>query len=126
MNWLDYERQEKRLTPEGALDTAKDFRILVAQVSAMQIDRAPGGIIVSATGFSQAQGVHNADLIEVATEALGLLAFEFRVVPPRSGASVGNAPSREVTVGTFVSDIALQGITAIEVRGQNKIRRTLR
>jgi hypothetical protein len=29
-------------------------------------------------------------------------------------------------VGTFVSDIALQGITAIEVRGQNKIRRTLR
>ena len=126
MNWFNYERQEERLTPEGALETAKDIRPLISQVADMRIERAPGGAIVRATGLPQTQGFHTAELIEVETETRGLLAFEFRVVPPRPGAPVGSAPSREITVGTFVSDIALQGITAIEVRGQDNLRRTRR
>ena len=124
MNWFNYERQEERLTPEGALETAKDIRPLISQVADMRIERAPGGAIVRATGLPQTQGFHTAELIEVETETRGLLAFEFRVVPPRPGAPGGSAPSREITVGTFVSDIALQGITAIEVRGQDNVRRT--
>ena len=126
MNWFNYERQKERLTPEGALENAKDIRPLVSQVAAMRIERAPGGAIVRATGLPQTQGFHTAELIEVETETRGLLAFEFRVVPPRPGAPGGSAPSREITVGTFVSDIALQGITAIEVRGQDNVRRTRR
>ncbi|WP_391482194.1 hypothetical protein [Nereida sp. NH-UV-3] len=126
MNWFNYERQEERLTPAGALETAQDIRPLISQVADMRIERAPGGAIVRATGLPQTQGFHTAELIEVETETRGLLAFEFKVVPPRPGAPVGSGPSREITVGTFVSDIALQGITAIEVRGQDNARRTRR
>ena len=125
-NWFNYERQEERLTPEGALEPAKDIRPLVAEVANMRIERAPGGAVVRATGLPQTQGFHTAELIEVETETRGLLAFEFRVVPSRPGARVGSAPSREITVGKFVSDIALQSITAIEVRGQDNVRRTRR
>ena len=126
MNWFNYEQQEERLTPEVASETATEIRPLVAQVLVMQVESAPGGAIVRAIGLPRTQGFHTADLMEVETETRDLLAFEFRVVPSRQGASVGTSASREVSVGTFVSDIALLGITEIEVRGQNNIRRTRR
>lgn len=94
-----------------------DFRLLVDEVTEMQIDRLPGGAIVRATGLPRTQGYWDAGLIAAPLEQQGedTLVFEFRLYPPINARAQGPAPAREVVVGRFVSDQTLQGVRQIVV-----------
>lgn len=96
-----------------------DGRQLVADVTALVIERNPGGAIVRATGLPPTQGFWEAELVSVPTEEEGVALYEFRVFPPPTPKPVSTVQSREITVATYLSDIALAQVRQIVVQGAN-------
>ena len=94
-----------------------DARALVAEVTVLKVEPYPGGAIVRATGVPPTQGFWEAELVAQPLDDQGRLVFEFRVFPPPEPAAAGTAWSRQVTVAAALSDIKLQGVTAIVVQG---------
>lgn len=120
-NWFAREADVETLLPLEA--TLPDPRPLVAQVSDVELDRAPGGIILRATGLPPTQGFYAIGLLEEeATEDAAVLRFQFRAQPPDSPAPAGSAASRSLTAGTFISTAALRGVRRIEVVGATNTR----
>lgn len=114
LNWFKGSQSE---TMELAV-RAPDARALVAQVTEMKVEPFPGGAIVRATGLPPTQGWWEAELVKVASADAGVLIYEFRIFPPPTPRPAGTPFSREVTVATSVSDIALSNVTKIVVQGQ--------
>ena len=94
-----------------------DARALVAEVTVLKVEPYPGGAIVRATGVPPTQGFWEAELVAQPLDDQGRLVFEFRVFPPPEPAATGTPWSRQVTVAAALSDIKLQGVTAIVVQG---------
>ena len=95
----------------------EDPRALVAQVTDMKVEPYPGGAIVRATGVPPTQGYWEAELVAQPLDEQGRLVFEFRVYPPLIPAAAGTPYSRQITVAVALSDIKLQGVSAIVVQG---------
>ncbi len=115
MNW--FSRSEP-----AAADTANpaaDPRPLVAEVTALRLERVPGGAIVHATGIAPRQGFYDGALVALnrGLPVDGLLAFQFRAAPPFDATRAGPARSREIIVGLFVSDQTLAAVRRIQVSG---------
>jgi hypothetical protein len=135
VNWWGGSSSEApSLAPrDGYPETIADTRPLVAQVVTMQIDRAPGGAIVRATGLPATQGWWAADLVaEVQTTGghpvaeNGVMSFQFRILPPPVGTRSGPQQSREVTAAVFLSDQELAGVRTITVKGRDNQRSSRR
>ena len=101
--WFGGSRSEATLAPNRGYPSDVDPRPLVSQVVSMQVDRVPGGAIVTAVGLPPTQGYWAADLVSTyETEAGkiaskdGVIQLEFRVVPPRGPQNVVNQRSREI------------------------------
>lgn len=103
-----------------------DPRPLVETVTDMQVDAFRGGAIVRATGLNATQGYWEAELIELPIDENGVLVLEFRILPPITPADVSTPRSREVTVGTSLSDIKLAKISRIVVQGKTNARASAR
>lgn len=114
LNWF------KRAAPEAIefVQRPVDARALVPQVSDMKVEAYPGGAIVRATGVPPSQGWWDAELVKIESEDAGVLVFEFRIFPPPTPRPAGTPFSRQVTVATSVSDIALDSISKIVVQGE--------
>ena len=116
-NWFGNDREITTTAPEVIADP----RPLVAQVSSITIDPAPGGAILRAVGLPPRQGHFEGDLV-VQPATAGVLAFQFRVVPPFEPTRVSTDRSRELVVARFLSDQTLQGIREIQVFGAENAR----
>jgi hypothetical protein len=102
-----------------------DTRPLIAEVTALSIERTPGGAIVRATGLPPTQGFWGAGLLVenrgVADDG-GTLTYQFRVLPPEDPASASTRQSREIVVGLFLTNQALEGVRAIRVVAEGNAR----
>lgn len=121
-NWFGGERESRVAAAAGEV---VDPRGLVDQIVSLRVDRMPGGAIVNAIGLPPTQGHWDGELVRRADVPAGTLSYEFRLRPPPAPTRTSTQQSREVLVGTFVSDQALQGIRTIEVIGASN-RRSVR
>lgn len=115
--WLNAGAQSP--TPQGMVTAApkvEDARPLVAQVTALNVDRTPDGAIVRATGLPPTQGWYNAGLVARPVNN-GTLTLEFRAAAPTGDQPVGTTATREVIAATAINNETLQGATQIVVRG---------
>jgi|SRR6056297_115699 len=130
-NWFGGSQAEERtLAPRGGYGAEEaDPRPLVDRVIALQVDRTPGGAIVSAIGLPPTQGWWAAELVPVNADIEGrpvadggVLGFEFRIVPPPGPRRSGTPPSREVSAGLFVTDQELAEVRSVTVAGADNQR----
>ena len=118
-NWFGGSRSE----PVSAVEVVqvRDPRPLVAQVSELRIEQTPGGAIMTAVGVPPTQGWWDAELVLTSPGGRpvnGVLVFDFRIERPADFELQGPPRSRAVTVGTYLSNFDLSGVTGITVRGQ--------
>lgn len=125
LNWFGKSRSEvATLAPEGGYGTlASDRRVLVDQVTSLEIRRTPEGAIISAAGVPPTQGWWDAELVAEnnGLPVDGTMTYRFVVAEPLPGtppaSRVLTPESREVTAGAFLSNIALQEVRRIVVTG---------
>lgn len=105
-----------------------DPRVLVADVTDMEVARQPGGAIVRATGLPPTQGWWDAALVaENNGEPVdGVLTYRFVVDQPHAATRVSTPQSREVTAAAYLSDIKLANVTQIVVLGAANSRSSRR
>lgn len=116
-NWFGRDRE---ITPVVVI-AAEDPRPLVAAVTTVRIERAPGGALLTAVGLPPRQGYWAPALLPVSGPP-GTLSYQFRLEPPAEPTRVSTPQSREVTVGTFISDQRLFGIREVRVLGAQQSR----
>lgn len=124
-NWFGGSEETQ---PQPALPGAPvDRRILVDSVTAMAVERMPGGVIVRATGLPATQGYWSAELVARPVEG-GQIIYDFRVFPPVTDEPVSTPQSREIEVATFLSDFRMEseGIRQITVQGASNARTSRR
>lgn len=115
----------KPLVPERRRVTVVDARVLIAEVTALEVARTPGGAIIRATGIAASQGYFNAQLVPVSSEN-GVLTYDFRVEAPAGYEPLGSAASRQITVAEVLTLQELRGIRQIVVRGASNSRSSQR
>lgn len=127
LNWFKRAEPVAQTSQPAAPVQPADPRLLVAQVTALTLDRMPGGVIVRAVGLPPTQGFWEAELVERrdGTDP-SILTYDFRVFPPIKPADVSTRQSREVVVATFVSNIKLANLSRIVVQGQGNALATSR
>lgn len=114
-NWFGGREAAEPVSP---LERPADPRPLIDQVTQVTIDSTPGGAIVRATGLAGAVGYWNAGLVPVdrdgrADEA-GVLALEFRAVPPPEPVP-GSPAARTIVTGYALSRERLRDVRVITV-----------
>jgi hypothetical protein len=122
-NWFGGDSEERIEVIEPVDAGPIDPRPLVAEVVDLAVDPTSQGAIVRAMGRPAVQGYWEADLIEV-ERANGAIVYEFRVFPPPVPTREGTPRSREVVVGTELSNFDLAEIRTITVIGAQN-RRTV-
>jgi hypothetical protein len=129
-NWFGGATEEPVAVDMDDADGAPaDPRPLVDQVAALQVDRVPGGALVTAIGLPPTQGHFEAELVPTAT-ALdgrpapddGVLTFRFVAVPPPGPRRSGTQASRELSAGVFLTDQTLAPVRTITVVGERNRR----
>ncbi len=86
----------------------------VAQVTALRVDRLPGGAVITATGITDRLGAHDTRLVLESSEN-GVNTYALRTLYDPFNRSVGTTRARTVTAGVRVSDQDLAGIARIRV-----------
>lgn len=90
----------------------------IGQVTAMGIDRLPGGAVVRVTGISDRQGPYEARVVKDEDASTpDTLVYTFEVVTPRRAPATGSVASRTVTAAVYLDLDALEGVRRITVRG---------
>ncbi len=120
-NWFGKSKSEQVQVVDGV---PQDPRPLVAQVTALEVARQPGGAIVRASGLPPTQGWWQADLLPVNDGVAedGTLTYRFVVSQPLEPRRVSTPQSREVTAAVYLSDIRLQEVRQIVVQGASNSR----
>ncbi|MGB5835584.1 MAG: hypothetical protein WBC68_06215 [Albidovulum sp.] len=126
-NWFG-RAQEQTVADETQRAIPDDGRILVAQVTDMEIARKPGGAIIRATGLPPTQGYWKAELVAEnnGRPVDGVLTYHFVVAEPFPAASVSTPQSREVSVAAYLSDTKLAEISQIVILGAQNSRSSRR
>lgn len=128
-NWFGRSVETTQAVSEGAVPgRPDDRRILVAQVTDMEVARQPGGAIIRASGLPPTQGWWNTDLVAENGGAPvdGVLTYRFVIAEPLKPNRVSTPQSRELTAATYVSDIKLDGVSQIVVLGAENSRSSRR
>ena len=128
-NWFGRSASETvAVSDVAAGPTRADILPLVAVVTEMRIDRAPGGAIVHAVGLPAVQGYFGAEMV-VDTDVdapAGTLVINFIAAPPVTREPQGSERSRELTAALFLSEQSLAGVRTITVRGAQNQRSSRR
>ncbi|HKL65850.1 MAG TPA: hypothetical protein VJ886_07050 [Roseovarius sp.] len=150
-NWFGRSRSRRRdeaaaadpnanpLIPEeeedGLFDAIRNRRkdapypgTLVAEVSALAVERATGGAIIRVRGLAAQQDVYDVRLIPDTpggAPAGGVLGYELRAVHAPLSAATDSRP-REVQTAVFVTDKTLESVREIRVRGARNERTSRR
>jgi hypothetical protein len=123
-NWFGRSTEEAVTVAEGVAPS--DGRVTVAQVTTLAVELTPGGAIIRATGLPPSQGHWNGALVREESDRPDELVYRFVVARPPVARPAGTPLSREVTVATYLSDIRLDGIRRVTVRGEQNARTTAR
>ncbi|MDV7269440.1 hypothetical protein RYZ20_00835 [Thioclava sp. A2] len=128
-NWFGKSEEVTTLEPEEGYAKAKgDFRVPVAQVTALDVKQTLSGAIISATGLQPTQGWWDAELIAKngGTPEDGVLTYRFVIAEPDplapAATRVSTPQSREVTVATYITRTKLEGVRSIVVEGAANAR----
>jgi len=123
LNWFRSDPAEDTVEAVN-IQVRADQRPLVAEVTALVIERMPGGAIVRATGLPPEQGWHTAGLVSDTGGAPvdGVLVYSFRAIPPATPTRVSTQQSRELIVARFLSEFDLAGVRQIRVVGARNSR----
>lgn len=100
----------------------------VDQITALRIERRPGGAIVHTVGVTDVIGYHNVRL-EPDNEngpVDGVLAYTLKAERPSSTVGVGGEAARQINAAVFLTDQELNEIKTITVRGARNQRSTRR
>ncbi|MFN3953505.1 MAG: hypothetical protein ACK4LQ_03570 [Pararhodobacter sp.] len=119
-NWFGASREESRLGP-----TAReiDNRLLVAQVTALVVERTSTGAILRAEGLTPTQGWWDAELLPATQRPVdGVMTYRFVVAAPRETTRVSTPQSRSVSVAVALSVAQLEEISRIVVEGAQNSR----
>ena len=128
-NWFGRSVESTQTVAEGAVPgRPDDGRILVAQVTDMEVARQPGGAIIRATGLPPTQGWWNTELVAENDGAPvdGVLTYRFVIAEPLQSTRVSTPQSRELTAATYVSDVKLAAVSSIVVVGAENSRSSRR
>jgi hypothetical protein len=123
-NWFGGGPQvETALAPDGL---PADPRPLIDQVTEVVLDRAPGGVIVRATGLPPTLGYWNAALVPIDRELRpddnGDIAIDFRALPPVPAQPAGSPAARQIVTGYFLSEQTLRNARSVTVRAERNAR----
>lgn len=123
LNWFRSGGEEtEALVPANALER-RDTRPLAEEVTAIAIDRVPGGAILRARARVAATGWWGADLAaEPERSGQGVLAFSFRALPSDVAVPQYAPASRQLVAGVYLSDEELLGVRQIRVISRTNIR----
>ncbi|SPH18115.1 hypothetical protein DEA8626_01645 [Defluviimonas aquaemixtae] len=126
-NWFG-RSTEQTATQTVAPAVPDDGRILVAQVTDMEVARQPGGAIIRATGLPPTQGFWDAALVAENSgfPVDGVMTYRFVVAEPIPPARVSTPQSREVSAAAYISNIKLEGVRQIVVLGSQNSRSSRR
>lgn len=125
-NWFGASRSAPAtLGPTGE---TVDNRPLVAQVTALVIERTSTGAIVRAEGLTPTQGWWDAELVpQTSLRPIdGVVVYQFRVAPPPAPMRVSTPQSRLVSVATTLNQAQLDEIREVVVVGAQNQRSTRR
>jgi hypothetical protein len=124
-NWFRHSSQTATLEPQaGYAAVAADGRLPVQSVTALEIAPNAEGAIVSATGLPPTQGWWKAELVAQndGQPVDGVMTYDFLVAEPPASERVSTPQSREVTAAAVLSQIQLDVITSIVVKGASNSR----
>lgn len=117
--------------PAGSLEPEEGYgqgvverRILIDQITALDIQQTPSGVIIKATGLGDAQGYWNPGLVTSQSNEEGSseLRLDFRVYKPFDPVTTGAEVTREIIAAHTMSNQALSGIRTITVVGERNTR----
>lgn len=122
-NWFG-RSQETQMVAAANPNVIADGRLVVAQVTELEIARQPGGAIVRASGLPPTQGWWNTELIadNDGQPVDGVLTYRFVIAKPIGQTRVSTPQSRELTAATYLSDIKLAEVRQIVVLGAENSR----
>ena len=113
------------LIPAGKQRVTGETRPLIAQIESLQVDRTPGGAIVTATGIAETQAYFDAQLVRAGIDD-GVLTYDFRAQRPAGLATTGSLSSRRITAADTLTSAELADIRSIQVRGATNARSSSR
>lgn len=123
VNWAGSRSVPDTLEPEeGYAAATADMRPLIAQVTGLAIDQAPGGVIVRATGLPPTQGYWSVALLPEGPAENGTMSYRFVAVPPLTPQPAATPAAREVTAARFINAYQLENIRHIVVVGETNQR----
>jgi hypothetical protein len=92
----------------------------IETVSAVLVERVPGGAIIRAEGVAGVQGVYDVRLTPATEDEVaedGVLTYRLEGIRPAGTAAVGPPNTREVIAARRVTDRSLEGVRSIRVEG---------
>lgn len=100
---------------------------LIDEVTALRVERVPNGAIVRVTGLPQREGAFDVRLLQVNPDGPvnGVLEYTLNAYQPVTTRQ-GTPRTREVEVGTFLSNKDLEQITEIRVVAERNTRASAR
>lgn len=120
-NWFGGS-EEETLDP---IQVENERRPVVPLITALVIERTPGGAIVRATALPPSQGWFAAELVPTSRDrgpTDGVLSYAFRAVPPETPQRQSTPQSRELSAAVFIPNIVLDRVRAIRVTGSQNSR----
>ncbi len=117
LNWFGGTRSAPATL--GPSELVVDNRPLVAQVTALAIERTSTGAIVRAEGLTPTQGWWDGELVpQTSLRPIdGVVVYHFRIASPGRTTRVSTPQSRSVTVATTLSQAELDAIREVVVVG---------
>lgn len=120
LNWFGRARRARTTATLSATEAA-DGRLLIREVTDLQVERSQGGAIIRAAGLPPTQGWWKAELVSETRgrpDEKGVLTYRFLVYQPLTPTRVSTPQSRLLTAAVFLSDIRLEGVAQIVVQGE--------
>ena len=123
-NWFGRSQESQVAAAATDPNVIADGRLLVADVTELEIARQPGGAIIRASGLPPTQGWWDTELIadNDGVPVDGVLTYRFVIAKPIGQTRVSTPQSRELTVATYLSDIKLAEVRKIVVLGAQNSR----
>lgn len=138
VNWFGNSREEPvqartSAQGEGGYVPPSDGRRRIATVTDLDVERVPGGALITATGLPLTQGFWDPALLPMDYDEVGepigvngTFRLEFRHKLPPVRNPQGTQDSREMTAAIFVTDQNLEGVRTITVIGTENQRSSRR
>lgn len=123
-NWGSNDDGMVALEPADGWPEDLDRRLVVDQVTALQIERTTAGAIVHATGLPPRLGYWDAELVPEndGEPEGGVLTYVFRIASPRWATNASTPYARSVEVAAFIPNVKLERVRAIRVMGAQNSR----